>query len=52
MRKTKLDYLRELNANPDDKRHGTTTGYGYGCRCDACREAWSDKNKQYRHNCF
>jgi hypothetical protein len=28
--------LAAMQANPDDTRHGTLTGYGYGCRCDAC----------------
>ena len=23
----------------DDPRHGTTTGYARGCRCEACRAA-------------
>ncbi|HJA29467.1 MAG TPA: hypothetical protein IAA15_07885 [Candidatus Olsenella pullicola] len=28
-----------LQCFPDDPRHGTDIGYGYGCRCDRCREA-------------
>ena len=51
-RKTKLDYLYELRANPNDKRHGTSTGYGYGCRCEACRKAWSEKNRKCREAQF
>lgn len=31
--------LRALQANPDDRHHGTNTGYTYGCRCSRCRYA-------------
>ena len=31
--------------DPNDPRHGTRTGYTYGCRCDRCkqtvREEWA-----------
>lgn len=29
----------EILSDPDDRAHGTATGYRYGCRCDRCREA-------------
>lgn len=31
--------LAEMRADPSDRRHGTATGYNYGCRCDRCRAA-------------
>ena len=35
-------YLEKLKENPNDKRHGTRSGYVYGCRCDACKAARHD----------
>lgn len=34
--------------NPLDNRHGTRTGYEYGCRCDRCLEAHRNVNRMYR----
>lgn len=28
-----------------DDQHGTTTGYGYGCRCWSCRKSVADKRR-------
>lgn len=30
-----------------DHQHGTTTGYSYGCRCEACRDAWRSYQRGY-----
>ena len=40
-------YLAELAADPDDRRHGTQTGYAYGCRCERCLEAGREHNRKY-----
>lgn len=38
--------VAELDANPDDSRHGTINGYTNGeCRCDRCRAAGVDKRR-------
>lgn len=37
-------YLAELEADENDRRHGTQTGYAYGCRCERCLE-WKRKRK-------
>lgn len=34
--------LKELRANPDDRRHGKMTGYQHGCRCERCWQAYKD----------
>lgn len=31
--------IAEMRADPLDRRHGTVTGYNYGCRCGRCRAA-------------
>lgn len=37
--RSKLKVRSEMLADPSDPRHGTTNGYGVGCRCDRCRAA-------------
>ena len=36
--------LAEMQANPEDPRHGTLAGYTYGCRCDRCKQT----NNEYQ----
>ena len=40
--------LEQLLADPGDRRHGTVTGYRYGCRCDRCRAARVADQRSYR----
>nr|DAE60795.1 MAG TPA: hypothetical protein [Caudoviricetes sp.] len=39
---TREKRLEALVENPHDPKHGTPTGYSYGCRCDECRQAASE----------
>lgn len=50
-KRTARKRLAEMQANPYDRAHGTSTGYKYGCRCDWCVRAESDrKAKAYAKN--
>ena len=40
--------LEQLLSDPGDRRHGTVTGYRYGCRCDRCRAARVADQRRYR----
>lgn len=40
--------LQRFLADPGDKRHGTVTGYRYGCTCDRCKAAGSEYARAYR----
>ncbi len=35
-----------LWSDPTDPKHGTATGYCYGCRCEACLDAGRAKNRE------
>lgn len=35
----KAKNLEAMRNDPEDKRHGTRTGYGIGCRCERCSGA-------------
>lgn len=41
VRRSRERGLRQLQEDPEDPRHGTATGYIYGCRCESCREYWN-----------
>ena len=44
--------LQRFKADPDDRRHGTVTGYNYGCRCDRCCEAGRAKAKERKERAY
>jgi hypothetical protein len=40
--------LAAMQEDPKDPKHGTPTGYTYGCRCEECRKANSARMKAER----
>ena len=52
MGKSSIANIDAFKANPDDKRHGTRTGYMYGCKCERCLEAGRTYAREaYRRKC-
>lgn len=41
-------WLAAMQADPEHPKHGTKRGYKHGCRCDRCRKAMSDYQRDYR----
>ena len=48
-RRRRSEILVEMQANPDHEKHGTRSGYKAGCRCDSCRIAAVDYNREQRN---
>lgn len=49
----KARYIAEMGCNALDPRHGTETGYRYGCRCARCKDAHKERGaEQYRQEKF
>lgn len=46
--RSKAKVFQSLKADPNDKRHGTVYGYGCGCRCGRCKEAWKNYHRNHR----
>ena len=46
-RRAQAKALAELQANPNDPRHGTLHGWSAGCRCKACGEAGTEYKSEY-----
>lgn len=39
--------LQQMQTDPGHEKHGTPTGYTYGCRCERCREAQAERKRKY-----
>lgn len=39
--------LKQMQEDPGHEKHGTATGYTYGCRCERCCEAQAERKRKY-----
>lgn len=41
---------KAMEADPEHPKHGTTTGYTYGCRCERCTSAHTEAVRRRVHS--
>ena len=46
LEKKRYARYKEEMRDPNHPKHGTVTGYSYGCRCDKCKKAERDRKKR------
>lgn len=47
-KRRRIGYLEQMQASETHPWHGTTTGYGHGCRCERCYDAYKQARSARR----